>query len=62
MTVSYALQTIELTPYEFYMVKVMANNEVRKLIRVPMKDGMTVKGRPATPAPPGGAQATAAPC
>ena len=43
LTVSYALQTIELTPYEFYMVKVMANNEVRKLIRVPMKDGMTVK-------------------
>ena len=43
LTVSYALQTIELTPYEFYMVRVTDNNEVRKLVRVPLKDGTTVK-------------------
>ncbi len=43
LTVSYALQTIELTPYEFYMVRVMANNDVQKVVRVPMRDGITVK-------------------
>jgi protein involved in polysaccharide export with SLBB domain len=42
LSVAYAVQAIELTPYEFYMVRVQ-ENEVRRVIRVPLKDGITVK-------------------
>jgi protein involved in polysaccharide export with SLBB domain len=42
LSVSYAVQTMELTPYEFYMVRVKGD-DVKKPIRVPLKDGVTVK-------------------
>jgi protein involved in polysaccharide export with SLBB domain len=38
----YALQAMELTPYEFYMVRVK-ESDVKRIVRVPLKDGTTVK-------------------
>ena len=43
LSVSYAIQTIELTPHEFYVVTATSANEVTKVVRVPLKEGMTVK-------------------
>ena len=42
LSVSYAVQTMELTPYEYYMVRVK-DDDVKKPIRVPLNDGVTVK-------------------
>ncbi len=42
LSVSYAVQSMELTPYEFYMVRVK-ESDVKKIVRVPLKDGTTVK-------------------
>ena len=42
LSVNYAVQAMELTPYEFYMVAVK-DGEVKNVLRVPLKDGTTVK-------------------
>jgi protein involved in polysaccharide export with SLBB domain len=42
LAISYAVQTIDLLPYEFYMVRVV-DGAARKVVRVPLKDNITVK-------------------
>ncbi len=50
LSLPYAMQTMELTPYEYYLVRVK-DDEVKKVVRVPLKDGVTVKDA-LQPAPP----------
>jgi protein involved in polysaccharide export with SLBB domain len=42
LSLNYAMQSMELTPYEFYLVRAK-DEEVKRVIRVPLKDGDTVK-------------------